>query len=149
MLLTNQQNIKPMVEHANKCLFGNKTKKIAHFIHFVTWFYVFFLTMLLWLPDPRVLLFGFEPSEGPKGYAHLITFSLLGFLIELDRKKQSRFFWATLLIFYALLTEIVQEILPIRTFDLADIVQDFAGIFVGLWTGTLCRTLFCRSFTKS
>lgn len=124
-------------------------KNISQFIHFATCSYAVLLTLLLWLPDPRVLFFGFEPSEGTQGYAHLIAFSLLGFLVELDRTKRSRFFWATVLICYTILTEIVQEILPVRSFDLADIIQDLAGIFLGLWLGTLWRNVLCRTFTKS
>lgn len=82
------------------------------------------------------------------GYSHLISFSLLGFLVELGRRKRSIFFWATLLLGYTLLTEIVQEILPIRSFEIIDIAQDLAGLYFGLWTAALCRLPFTNREKK-
>ncbi|MDR0871500.1 MAG: VanZ family protein [Planctomycetaceae bacterium] len=109
-------------------------------IRFITAVYAVFLTLLLWLPDPRTILFGWEPGEGPAGFAHLITFSILGFLVELGRRKYSFFVWATLLFGYVFLTEIVQELLPAaRSFDIFDIMQDLAGLYVGLWTAAAGR----------
>ena len=114
---------------------------------FLFWFqtlvvvYWVFLTLLLWLPDPRVLLWGWEPSEGPRGYAHIITFSLLGLLVELGRRKKSILFWAGILVGYTFLTEIVQEILPIRAFEWEDVAQDLAGAFLGLCSGCVLRSV--------
>lgn len=105
----------------------------------VFYIYIVFLTLLLWLPDPRTLLFGWEPGEGPAGFAHVITFSPLGFLAEICRRKRSFFFLATMLLGYTLLTEIVQEILPIRSFDLLDIAQDLAGLYCGFWTAAAVK----------
>jgi VanZ family protein len=44
-----------------------------------------------------------------------------------------------LLIAYVFLTEIVQEILPIRCFDIADIIQDIAGLFIGLYIAGIVK----------
>ncbi len=108
--------------------------------------YWVFLTLLLWLPDPRVLLWGWEPAEGPRGYAHVITFSLLGLLVELGRRKKSFLFWAGILIGYTFLTEIVQEMLPIRSFDWGDVAQDLIGSFLGMGIGVLIRRVWLAVF---
>jgi len=107
----------------------------------VFYVYLVFLTLLLWLPDPRTLLFGWKPGEGPAGFAHVITFSLLAFLAEIGRYKHSFFFLATMLLGYTLLTEIVQEILPIRSFDLLDITQDLAGLYCGFWAAAAVKQI--------
>ena len=112
-------------------------------LHALTVCYVVFLTLLLWLPDPTVILYGYEPSEGPRSYAHLMTFSLLGFLVELGRRKRSIVFWGAMLVGYTFLTEIVQEMLPYpRTFEWQDVFQDIVGAFLGLGVGFLCRTAY-------
>ena len=111
-------------------LFGLRAITVAYWI---------FLTMLLWLPDPRALLWGWEPAEGPRGYAHIITFALLGLLVELGRRKKSLLFWVTVLAGYTFLTEIVQEMLPIRAFEWGDILQDLVGAFFGLGVGYALR----------
>ena len=111
--------------------------------HILTWCYVVLLTLLLWLPDPRTFFRVIQEYEGPAGYAHIVTFTLLAFLIELDRKIKSRFFWTTLLIAYVFLTEIVQEILPTgRLFDIADIIQDLAGLMLGLYFADIVKLRF-------
>jgi len=116
--------------------------------HILTWCYVIFLTLLLWLPDPQTVLYGWSPDEGTAGYAHIVTFALLAFLIELDRQKKSRFFWTTLLIAYVFLTEIVQEILPIRQFNFADIIQNLAGLTLGFYFAEIVNLVFKKYFTK-
>ncbi|MDR2705295.1 MAG: VanZ family protein [Planctomycetaceae bacterium] len=112
---------------------------LLRFLHFITACYAVFLTLLLWLPNPKDLLYGWQPSEQTSGYSHLITFMLLGFLVELGRRKKSPLFWIVLLILYAFFTEIIQEILPIRTFEWRDITQDLCGITLGLGIAVLCR----------
>jgi VanZ family protein len=109
------------------------------FLHFITACYAIFLTLLLWLPNPKVLLYGWQPSEQTSNYDHLFTFMLLGFLVELGRRKKSQLFWVVLLLFYIFLTEIVQEILPIRAFEWRDIIHDLCGITIGLGFAVLCR----------
>ncbi len=110
-------------------------------LRWATWSYVILLTLLLWLPDPRVLLWGWQPAGKAMGYSHLITFSILGFLVEQGRRDRSFFRTATLLFGYALLTEIVQELLPIRSFEIIDIAQDLAGLYFGLWCAAAIRRM--------
>jgi VanZ family protein len=117
------------------------------FLHTITACYAIFLTLLLWLPNPKVLLYGWQPSEQTGNYDHLLTFMLLGFLVELGRRKKSQLFWIVLLLFYTFLTEIVQEILPIRAFEWRDIIHDLYGIAIGLGFAVLCR-LVIRKIKK-
>ena len=107
--------------------------------HALTAVYWFFLTLLLWLPDPRVLLWGWEPAEGPSGLAHIITFSLLGLLVELGRRQKSLLFWTGVLVGYAFVTEIVQMAIPYRSFEWEDIAQDLVGACLGLRAGHVLR----------
>ncbi|MDR0337967.1 MAG: VanZ family protein [Planctomycetaceae bacterium] len=108
-------------------------------LHYVTLCYAVFLTLLLWLPNPKELLYGWQPSEATHGYEHLITFMLLGFLVELGRRKRSLLFWSLLLVFYTFFTEIIQDILPIRSFEWIDVFQDLCGIVFGLGLAVFCR----------
>ncbi|MDR3196277.1 MAG: VanZ family protein [Planctomycetaceae bacterium] len=108
-------------------------------LHYLTACYAIFLTLLLWLPNPKVLFYGWQPSGDTGGYAHLFTFTILGFLVELGRRKKSFLFWVFWLILYVFLTEIVQELLPIRSFEWVDIFQDIFGIVIGLAVGLFCR----------
>jgi glycopeptide antibiotics resistance protein len=118
------------------------------FLHFITACYTVCLTLLLWLPDPKELLYGWQPSEPTSGYSHLITFMLLGFLVELGRRQNSQLFWIVLLILYTFFTEIVQEILPIRAFEWCDIIQDICGIAIGLGFAVLCRFIVKKSKSR-
>ncbi len=111
------------------------------FLHACTVCYTVFLTLLLWLPDPRTLLWGWQPSGGALGFAHLITFSVLGFLAELGRRDWSLLTLTSLLLGYAVLTEIVQEMLPIRSFEIIDLAQDLAGLYAGIWCAACVRKL--------
>lgn len=102
--------------------------------------YWFFLTMLLLFPDPRALLWGWEPSEGPMGYAHLMTFGLLAFLVTFGRQKRTLFFWGVILFGYVYATEILQAVMPFgRQFDWADIGQDITGLLLGGGLGSFAR----------
>ncbi len=126
------------------------------FLRWATLGYAVLLTLLLWLPDPRELLWGWQPRGDVMGYSHLIAFSILGFLVELGRRERSFFFRATLLFGYTLLTEIVQELIPHRSFELIDVAQDLAGLYFGLWCAASGRLVihacglsrFFRSETK-
>jgi len=111
-------------------------------IHRFTIFYVIALTLLLELPSIGQ---EFVPDNEPAaGYAHLITFTLLGFLVELGRCKKSMLFWAGILILYSLGTEVLQGLLyPIcqRFFDWQDILYNLCGVLLGTLTGHYCRPL--------
>ncbi|MDR2345097.1 MAG: VanZ family protein [Planctomycetaceae bacterium] len=119
-----------------------KIIRLRLLIHVLTICWIIFLTLLLWLPDPRVLVFGWTPSEDVGGYSHLISFMILGFLCELDRRRCSFELVGLALIFYAVFTETGQIFFPYREFDLNDIIQNFAGLFVGLEIGTVTKIAY-------
>ncbi|MDR2763251.1 MAG: VanZ family protein [Planctomycetaceae bacterium] len=118
--------------------------------HYAIIGYVIFLTFLLWLPDPRTIVFGWQPKEDVAGYSHLITFAILGILVEIDRRRYSFEFLCLILLFYAIFTEIGQICFPPRSFELNDIIQNFAGIIIGMEIGNIikntCKTIirFCN-----
>ena len=111
------------------------------------WFtimYVIALTLLLELPSvpQEVNPIGQSPV---KEYAHLITFALLGFLVELSRCKRPILFWVGVLLLYSLGTEVLQWLLNslcYRVFDLQDLVQDVLGVLFGIFIGYCCRLFF-------
>lgn len=112
-------------------------------IHRFTIFYVIVLTLLLELPiDPPEFV---EDFGGPLvRHAHIITFTLLGFLVELGRNKASMRFWVSILLLYAIGTDVLQWLLhPIchRCFDLYDILNNIVGVFLGTLIGHFCRPL--------
>ena len=106
--------------------------------------YAIVLTLLLELPSDVAEA---VPVGLARGYAHLFAFTLLGFFVELSRKKRSILFWMGVLIVYALATEIVQGLLsPIcnREFDWADLLQNVVGVLLGAGIGHYCRHLVQR-----
>jgi len=115
-------------------------------IHWFTIFYVIVLTLLLQLPvkAPEVV----ETVAGlAVRHAHLITFALLGFLVELGRVKKSMLFWVGVLIAYAVGTEVLQLILhPIfnRFFCWYDILNNIVGLSFGVLVGHFCRPFVNR-----
>ena len=116
----------------------------------LTILYVIVLTILLEIPldTPEMNPAG----ETVKGYAHLITFSLLGFLVELCRRKRSLFFWISVLFLYALGTEVLQWLLhPLcnRYFDWNDIFQNVLGVLLGTFVGYYCRLFVSRQRSES
>ena len=120
----------------------------------IQWFtilYVIVLTFLLEMPvDPR-LLHHLDSIEATKGYKHLIAFTLLGFLVELSRRKRSVFFWVGILFLYSLGTEVFQWLLNSlchRTFDWRDILQNIFGVLLGTLIGYYCHPLVKRFSEK-
>ena len=112
-------------------------------IRLFTIFYVIVLTLLLELPGTQSL----RPAVPASGYAHLITFALLGLLVELGRCKKSMLFWIGILALYALGTEVLQGLLNSifhREFDWRDLLQDVLGMLLGTLTGHYCRPLVKR-----
>ena len=120
---------------------------LLRIIQWCTILYVIALTLLLELPNPQRFLLHLDAMEPTEGYKHLIAFTLLGFLVELSRRKRTVFFWVGILALYAIGTEILQGLLnPIfhRTFDFLDIMQDIFGILLGTGIGYCCRFLMYR-----
>ena len=122
-------------------------KNVQKIIQWFTIFYVIALTFLLEMPSGFFSGTSLGSLEPARGYAHLITFTLLGFLTELCREKRSFLFWVCVLILYALATEVFQGLLsPIcyRTFDLRDICQNTLGIALGTSLGYFCRPFIIK-----
>ena len=116
-------------------------------VRLFTIFYVIVLTLLLELPGTQNL-HPVVPGFGLR-YAHLITFALLGFLVELGRCKKSMLFWIVVLALYACSTEVLQGLLNSichREFDWQDILQDVLGMLFGTIIGHYCRPLVQRLF---
>ena len=115
-------------------------------VHCCTIIYVIVLTLLLELPikAPEVV----EEIAGPLvRHAHLITFTLLGFLVELGRVRKSMLFWISILVAYAVGTECLQLLLnPIcnRIFDWLDMLNNVFGLSFGVLIGHFCRPLVKR-----
>jgi hypothetical protein len=111
-------------------------------LHLFTILYTAGLTYLLWIPDPAVWANRFHIHERYIQYPHLITFGFLGLLVELGRQKKSVVFWATLLFAYIMLTEIVQEVLPLRSFEVIDILDDVNGVGIGFYFAAVAKIWF-------
>ena len=115
-------------------------------IHWFTIIYIIVLTLLLELPSvpPEIIETIGKPVVK---YAHLVTFTLLGFLVELGRCKRSMRFWMSVLFLYAIGTEVLQWLLhPVcyRFFGWEDILNNIAGILFGTFIGHFCRPLVKR-----
>ena len=115
-------------------------------VHWFTIFYVIVLTLLLELPikAPEIV----ETTAGPLvRHAHLITFVLLGFFVELGRVRKSMLFWVSILIAYAVGTEVLQLLLHSicnRFFCWYDILNNIVGLSFGVLVGHFCRPLVNR-----
>jgi len=115
-------------------------------VHRFTIFYIIVLILLLELPSvpPEVMVLIGVPKVK---YAHLITFAMLGFLVELGRCKHSMRFWISILLLCAVGTELLQWLLyPIcyRCCDWVDMVNNIVGLFLGIFTGYVCRPYIKR-----
>jgi glycopeptide antibiotics resistance protein len=109
----------------------------------ITLLYVIVLTLLLELPT--ISLPKDPTGGGVEVNAHVVTFTLLGLLVELCRRKKSVFFWIGALLCYSLSTEVLQGLLhPIchRYFDWHDLFHDVIGVLLGIFLIYFIRTLF-------
>ena len=115
-------------------------------IRWTTLFYAIVLTFLLEMPSvpPEINPLGNSPV---KVFIHMITFAILGFLVELGRTKKSMLFWLSMLALYSVGTEILQALLNSichRCFDWYDIAQNVSGVLLGTFVGYCCRTFVKR-----
>jgi VanZ family protein len=95
--------------------------------------YAVLLTLVLLLPKPWALFGVAQPPSGPGDKPiHLVAFLILAALLEASRPPWPFPITVGLLVGYALLTEFAQHLLPVRTFEAMDLVQDLAGIALGL-----------------
>jgi hypothetical protein len=111
-------------------------------LHFISWSYFAALTALLLSPD-----FSEPLRRGIAGenYTHVVVFGILGLLSELGRRKKTFAFWTVFLCVYAIGSEVLQGLMnPIchRVFDMNDLVQDCAGVQIGMVIGWVCNLCF-------
>jgi VanZ family protein len=94
------------------------------------------LTVLLVVPNPAGLLRVRWPSQtlGPRG-VHFVFFVTLALLVLASRWPMRIRVLAGVLIGYAVATEALQWLVPKRTFELLDLLENLLGLLVGavLW----------------
>ena len=90
------------------------------------------LTVLLLVPDP-LALFGIRrvPSVSKGMGVHFLCFSVLGFLVLASRLRVQRVLLALLLIGYATATELLQSLVPRRTVEPRDLIENLLGLAAG------------------
>jgi VanZ family protein len=89
------------------------------------------LTTLLLVPDVRSLL-GSSISLVPTGVGvHFSAFVLLAFFVLASRLPLRQAPLAGLLIGYAVATELLQTLVPPRTAELKDFIEDVLGLAAG------------------
>jgi len=98
-----------------------------------------FFTVVLLVPDPYRLL-GLTASvpRPPRVGTHTILFAVLGFLAATAFAPRRRLLLFELLIGYAVATELLQGLVPKRTPDFLDFVEDLLGLGLGFaiyWGG--------------
>lgn len=113
---------------------------VLRFLAILCWV---FLTMLLLLPNPLALFMGLPVEETPgQGYEHLIAFGGLACCVQLGLSRWERAIsdkalpllfgrWIGMMAIYALATELLQILVPKRTFGWEDLLQNFLGILAG------------------
>jgi VanZ family protein len=98
--------------------------------------YSVLLTLLLLLPQPLVLL-GFDPPSGSGSSrgGHFIAFTLLAVMVVVSRLPWRRARLAGALATYAVATELLQGLVPHRTVELLDLVENLLGLLAGAAIG--------------
>jgi len=94
--------------------------------------YLAVLTVLLLVPDPAALL-GIDQTPGTSSGrgVHFLFFTLLGFLVCASRWPVGRRLLVGLLVAYAVGTEALQALIPLRSAELADLLENLLGLAVG------------------
>ena len=90
------------------------------------------LSVLLLAQDPFAL-FGVPRPPGPPGGrgAHFLFFTLLAFLAHVSRWPMRLRVLTGLLVAYAFLTEGLQALIPHRTVELLDLIENLLGLAAG------------------
>lgn len=118
-------------------------------VFWATILYAAALTLMLLYPYPWLLTRGWQPTGHIIMYEHIIAFSPLGFLAELARRRTDFSSCLLILVLYALATEVIQEtLIPFRTFQWNDLLQDMIGLFCGMAVACLGKFLFHRVFHR-
>ena len=107
--------------------------------------YTAILTFLLVTSRPHDFV---QPFYGWRAlletWAHLIAFTGLAFLATLARTKKPIWLVAAALIAYGGATEIIQGFTATRTPEWKDLVQDSAGVLLGVGIGWCVTSLLSR-----
>ncbi len=123
-----------------------ETQNKAHWLWCaVTFGYLAVLTYALLAENPFRMA-GASEEEARKVFhdyvapiSHLLTFFAAGLLCALAFSRTSRLTIVAALVSYAFATEAIQYLVPGRTPDWADIVQDLVGLSLGTGLGWLLR----------
>ena len=113
--------------------------------------YLIFLTILLLTADPARLV---GLREGLPwfllmllSWAHLLSFLVLAVLALVARWPVPRWSIVVFLVFYACVTELTQQLVPPRSAEWKDWLQDLLGVFIGTaacWATSLAAGAFQR-----
>ena len=98
--------------------------------------YCVLITVLLLVPNPLALLGVRRIMVGYGGVGvHLLIFTLLAVIVLASRLPVGRLLLASLLLGYAITTELLQWLVPTRTVELRDMVENLLGLAAGsgLW----------------
>ena len=107
--------------------------------------YWLLLTLLLWSRDP---LGWFDNSsvdavhDRLEPVAHFLSFGLLTLIVLSTPWRVSRGRLLMILAGYSAVTELVQALVPGRSMDGLDLLQDFSGILAGSALFALCQRWF-------
>jgi len=105
-------------------------------LRWITAIYWTTLTVLLLVPDPWALLCLRPPLAGGSSFSvHFGCFVLLGALARSARFPGRPMAWAGALIAYAVLVELAQAVVPMRTVQWVDVTANLTGLACGTLIG--------------
>ncbi len=115
-------------------------KLLLPFARLVCLAYWVLLSVLLLVPDPLALL-GIERLPGPpsRKLEHFILFTLLTVLVHASRIPIRPGILAAILITYAIGIEALQSLVPPRSVELLDLLENLAGLAAGTAIWWLAR----------
>jgi len=110
-------------------------------IRLVCFAYCLFLTLLLLAPDPMTLL-GIDrlPTPDRGRGLHFAVFVLLALVVHASRLRVRRGLVTFLLLAYAFLTECLQGVVPSRSVEFLDLLENLLGLSAGTAIWLLVRT---------
>jgi hypothetical protein len=105
-------------------------------LRWITALYWTTLTVFLLVPDPWALL-GLRPLPGGGSSfgTHFACFALLGALTHWARFSGRPMAWAGALVAYAVLVELGQALVPLRTVQWEDLAANLTGLACGALIG--------------
>jgi len=105
-------------------------------LRWITALYWATLTVLLLVPDPWALLHLRPPPAGGSSFGtHFACFTLLGALARWARFSGRPMAWAGALVAYAVLVELGQALVPLRTVQWQDLAANLTGLACGALIG--------------